>query len=378
MTLEPAAHLPKVMLVGPFPPTKGGVTTFMLNLAGSKLSTRFAFIPFTTARPPKRNTVDNYGYAAVLRGGPARVLAGAAITLGHILTFPFAAARVDIVQVQASDYQVFWESAAYVWLAKRLRKPVVLRIGGAFDSFFAGSPPWVQGLIVRVLNQADWLIAQSEFAKGFLVQAGRLGPVVVVPNWSRASALDGTQRPVRAEPLFLFVAGNEARRKGVEDVLGAAERLQQRGAAARFHLLACPPVLQQRIEALALANIIRVDGFIDNAEVLSAMRAADALLLPSHGEGFPNTLVEAMGCGLPAIATPVGAGAEILRDGGGILVPVGDAEALATAIEALTSDAAQRAAMGRDALKRVREAYVEDAVLPPLGEVYDNLLGIKR
>ena len=47
------------------------------------------------------------------------------------------------MQVQASDYQAFWESAAYVLDGQAmLGKPVVLRIGGAFDVFFADSPPF--------------------------------------------------------------------------------------------------------------------------------------------------------------------------------------------------------------------------------------------
>ena len=51
------------------PPTTGGVTTFMLNLMASQLSERFAFIPFSTSRPPRENVTNNYGYAAMIRGG---------------------------------------------------------------------------------------------------------------------------------------------------------------------------------------------------------------------------------------------------------------------------------------------------------------------
>ena len=78
------------MMVGPWPPTKGGVTTFMRNVVRSPLGQKYDFIPFTTSRPGKRNVRrDNYGYAAVFRGGVKRVLQGIAITLWHLVLYPW-------------------------------------------------------------------------------------------------------------------------------------------------------------------------------------------------------------------------------------------------------------------------------------------------
>ncbi|CAN5295131.1 N/A [soil metagenome] len=370
----------RVMVVGPWPPTKGGVTTFMLNLTGSMLKERFAFVPFTTSRPPKKNVSDNYGYAAMLRGGVGRVLLGALITATHVVSFPFELlfGRFALVQVQASDYQAFWESAAYVWMAKRLGKPVVLRIGGAFDVFFADSPPRAQALIAGVLNQADWVIAQSHIAKGFIEAAGRTGPVIVVSNWSRESSIREVSRTSTSAPTFLFIVGSDARRKGIEEVLAAARILQDQGSPARLHLMACTDALQDELRGLGLPNITAVEGFADNARVIEAMCAADALLLPSHGEGFPNTLVEAMGCGLPSVVTPVGGVPEIVSSGGAITVPVRDPQALAAAIATLTAYEPGRLAMGAAALATLKDRYVAGRVLPPLGQVYDDLVAGRR
>jgi glycosyltransferase involved in cell wall biosynthesis len=366
----------KVLLVGPFPPTKGGVTTFMLNLMGSALGQQFDFVPFTTSRPPKKDVLDNYGYAAMLRGGLGRVAAGAFITFGHVISFPFVlgAKRADIVQIQASDYQAFWESAVYVYLAKALGRPVVLRIGGAFDLFYAESSAKVRGLISAVLNKADWIIAQSEIARDFIADAGRTGPIIVVSNWSRDTSIREVERKATQMPLFLFIVGSDARRKGIEEVLDAARRLSEQGSPARFHLIACPDILQQQVRASGLPNIVGVEGFVDRDRVLEAMCAADALLLPSHGEGFPNTLVEAMGCGLPAVVTPVGGVPEIVSAGGAILVPVRDCAALAAAIDTLARDPVGRVSMGKAALENLRSRYVASIVLPPLAAVYLGLV----
>jgi hypothetical protein len=180
-----SASRPTVMLVGPMPPSKGGVTTFMQNLMASPLNVEFEFVPFTTSRPPKKNVSENWGYRAVLRGGIGRIVRGALVTLWHLLKFPFAVigGRIDLVQIQASDYQVFWEAALYAAMARILRRPVLFRIGGAFDIFHGGASSIERRLIAAVLRLPDVVIAQSVFASNYVRAAGRIGEIVLLPNW---------------------------------------------------------------------------------------------------------------------------------------------------------------------------------------------------
>src|SRR4029453_9985353 len=108
-----SAARPKVLMVGPWPPSDGGVTTFMRNVVGSSLKEKYDFIPFTTSRPPKRNVRgDNYGYAAVFRGGLKLVAEGILITLCPLIASPWVVIvhRPTVIQVQASDFQAFWEA----------------------------------------------------------------------------------------------------------------------------------------------------------------------------------------------------------------------------------------------------------------------------
>ena len=138
---------PRIMMVGPWPPTKGGMTTFMLNVVNSDLGRRYDFIRFTTSRPGKRNVKDdNYGYRAIFRGGARRAAAGILITLWHVLIYPFALLRhrPGAVQIHASDFQAFWEAAAYVFMARLFRFPVLLYVGGSFDHFWDASPARVR------------------------------------------------------------------------------------------------------------------------------------------------------------------------------------------------------------------------------------------
>lgn len=367
---------PRILLVGPHPPTKGGVTTFMLNLIASPLSASFEFVPFTTTRPPKANVIDNWGYASILRGGVRRIFLGMALTVWHLISFPFIIIRqkIDLVQIQASDYQVFWESAIYAAMAGLLRRPVLFRIGGAFDKFHGHATPLEKKMIMAALHRPQAVIVQSEFAHRYIVEAGYTGEIVVLPNWLHSFHHPDSAPPSLSQPTCLFIAGAEARRKGVEGVLAAMQALDKAGCPVNFHLIAVPPLLKERIRDMQFNGVVAVEGPVSHQRVLHLMRNTEIFLLPSHGEGFPNSLVEAMGSGMASIATPVGAIPEMAASGGVTLVPVGDAAALQAAIARLATDPALRQQMSEKAVQTVRAHYTSDAALPVLKAAYQRLI----
>ncbi len=364
---------PRILLVGPMPPTKGGVTTFMLNLMASPLAAEVRFIPFTTSRPPKKNVTENWGYRAMLRGGVRRIATGALVTAWHVACFPFAALRADLVQIQASDYQVFWEAGLYALMARALRRPVLLRIGGAFDVFWGGASTVERRLIASVLRLPAMVIAQSAFARDVIRRAGRQGEIVLLPNWAHTLP----PPPSRHDdvPTCLFIAGLEAKRKGVEDVLEAAALLHARGVGIRLHIVAAPPALTARVTALGLPGVT-AQGPAAHAAVLEMMQRCAIFLLPSHGEGFPNSLVEAMAAGMACIATSVGAVPEMAEGDGVLTIPVGDAAALADAVTRLAGSVAVRAALGERARSTVAARYTAASALPGLAAAYRRLSSV--
>jgi glycosyltransferase involved in cell wall biosynthesis len=93
----------------------------------------------------------------------------------------------------------------------------------------------------------------------------------------------------------------------VEEVLQAASLLKAEGCPILIRMVAVPPSLSERIVASDVANMIQVEGPASHARVLALMAETEIFLLPSRGEGFPNSLVEAMAAGMASIATPVGA-----------------------------------------------------------------------
>jgi glycosyltransferase involved in cell wall biosynthesis len=95
-----------------------------------------------------------------------------------------------------------------------------------------------------------------------------------------------------------------------------------------------------------------------HADVADVLRAFDVFALPSRNEGISNTILEAMATGLPVVATAVGGNPELVTDGvTGALVPGGDVQALAAAVERYLTDSGRRRHHGLLARDTARERF---------------------
>jgi glycosyltransferase involved in cell wall biosynthesis len=122
-----------------------------------------------------------------------------------------------------------------------------------------------------------------------------------------------------------------------------------------------------------------VTGALPSAELVALYRRATLVVVPSLYEGFGLPAAEAMACGTPVVATRAGALPEVLAaGGGGLLVPPGDAEALAKAIATLLDQPEARAELGARAPARIRAAYSWPAVAARTLGVYRELAGAGR
>lgn len=111
-----------------------------------------------------------------------------------------------------------------------------------------------------------------------------------------------------------------------------------------------------------LAGRIRLLGY--RADVADLLHAADIFTLPSHREGMPRSIIEAMVCGLPVVATDIrGSREEVVPGETGALVPVRDGPALAAALDRLIRDPALRAAQGAAGRTRALAEFDEAVVV---------------
>lgn len=136
------------------------------------------------------------------------------------------------------------------------------------------------------------------------------------------------------------------------------------------------PALRAQVAALGLQDAVWLPGA--RADIQALLQSFSVFALPSLAEGTPVSMLEAMACGLPVVASRVGGIPEVVDDGvQGLLVPVGDVGALAQALGRYAGDAALRAQHGARARARIEERFSMRAMLAAYGALYDGLCGHK-
>jgi glycosyltransferase involved in cell wall biosynthesis len=230
---------------------------------------------------------------------------------------------------------------------------------------------------------ADRLIAISDAVRDVLI-AGGVSPDRVVRVHSgidlesvrRARAGDIRSRlglPADA-PLAVNV-GALVGHKDQATLVAAAAELRTRRPEVHWAIAGEGPLrgaLTGEIERQGLQDRVHLLGHIP--EPLALIAAADVFVMSSREEGLGTSVLDAMALDVPIAATSAGGIPEMLHDGGGLLVPVGDAMALAGAVEHILVDPATRAALVAEGQRRVEE-FSATAMAEGVLSVYRSLDG---
>jgi len=238
---------------------------------------------------------------------------------------------------------------------------------------------WLYRLGARIV---DGVIAVSDAtARSFRETVGRVDDkVTVVCN---AVDLDRYPAPidrakVRAELGFgpsahlMTMVGTFKRQKGHRYLVAAAAALAPRFPTLHILLVGDGGLADRVREQVRAAHVSDHVHFLGTRrDVPELLSASDSFVLPSLWEGLPVALTEAMASGLPVIATDVSGTSQIVTDGeSGLLVPPGDEEALAEAIDRLLSDPALASEMAASGRERIAASYGARAQAEHLADLF--------
>ncbi|MFH1305136.1 MAG: glycosyltransferase family 4 protein [Candidatus Omnitrophota bacterium] len=182
-------------------------------------------------------------------------------------------------------------------------------------------------------------------------------------------------------------AGRLVREKGIEELILAIGEVRTVIPEARLLIVGdtlksdrdtgIAGALKKIISDNALENSIIFAGFREDLPAL--YNIMDVFVLPSHREGMPRSVIEAMACARPVIATDIRGSREEVVDGvTGRLVPVADTRAIACAIKEILSDNDFAGRMGRAGRKRAEEKFDEKIVLERELKIYGKLTDEKN
>ena len=201
--------------------------------------------------------------------------------------------------------------------------------------------------VVDPLHDCAAVVTVSQRNASLLRQLGvRARAIHVIPNGYDPTLFHSGPRREAREHLgiddgvtVVLSVGHLVPVKGFDLALRAVARMPR---AVRFVLVGRGPERARLVRLardLGMADRVSFAGELSHAVIADYVRAADVVLISSRSEGNPTILFEALGCGRPVVATRVGGIPEILDAGSGILVPPGDATAMAGALDtALRND----------------------------------------
>ena len=208
------------------------------------------------------------------------------------------------------------------------------------------------------------------------IDVRRFDPAALDP--ARVDSLREELGLLQSDPVVGFV-GRLVEEKGLLELFDAVRRLREE--VPRLRLLVIGPVDSQKRDALShstadrygIRDITVFTGYRHDVPELYALMTV--CVLPSHREGLPRALMEAAAMGIPCVASDVRGCRDVVIDGEtGLLVPVRDAAALASAAAALLADERRRSAMSARARAVARERFDERMVFERVINAYDRLL----
>ncbi len=238
------------------------------------------------------------------------------------------------------SYWLYPDAFGAMHAAKRAKLPLVV---GARGSDLRVRDAISKRLTRPVLHAAQRILVVSEDLGRVATQDYAADPdtIRVIPNGcdarifrpqSRTDARTALDVPNDAE-LVVYV-GRLVAEKGLRELCDAMARLATQRPHLQMVLVGEGPLRDELAACIAAdpALRIRLAGAQGPNTVAQWMAAADLVTLPSYSEGHPNVLVEALACGRPVVATPVGGIPEVVDAASGILLPARDPTALAEAL----------------------------------------------
>lgn len=228
----------------------------------------------------------------------------------------------------------------------------------------------------RGLRAAHTVFALSEYTRAAV--ASVIGPerVVLAPCGVDTNLFRPAGAPQNG--YIICVARFSDPRKNVRLLLDAyAELLQKTEAAPDLYLIGDPPseAAQLQLQSLGVANRVHLIGPKQGEELARLYRNASFFVLSSNEEGLAIVILEAMASGLAVVTTDCGGPPTAVGQGKtGLLTPVGDAKALAGAMEMLVHDSALRERLGTEGRRVAEERFSLAAAGEVFLDAYDKVL----
>lgn len=264
----------------------------------------------------------------------------------------------------------------------RKKLPYLVSLRGSdvpgFNPRFAAQYVLLKPLFRRIWNASGRVVANSE---GLQRLANRFMPdlpIAVIPNGIDAREFH-PEAEGEAVPGRILCVSRLVERKGVQDLIAAMHGILDKIPHAHLVIVGEGDLfepLKKRCDELAIADKVDFHGYVAHEDLPQLYRTAELFVQPSFYEGMSNTVLEAMACGLPIVATGEGGREELLKDNA-VVTPYGNSAALAESVSSLLLDSQRLTSMGQLS-RQIAEEYSWPAVAQSYLDIYQSLAESRR
>jgi teichuronic acid biosynthesis glycosyltransferase TuaC len=240
------------------------------------------------------------------------------------------------------NYWLYPEGFSATRIARKLGIPLI--VGAIGSDLRVPGHPITFRLTRWTLENADAVLTVSEELRRRAIELGvPAAKVTTILNGCDFSIFHPGDRAAARQKLgvdpdaeLLVYVGRISLPKGSAELTDAMIALSTSHPRLRVAMIgegAYRSEMEARASAAGIADHFLFPGLLSSLQIAEWMAAADVFCLPSHSEGCPNVIVEAIACGRPVVATNVGGIPELVDERCGILVPPRDSRSLAEALE---------------------------------------------
>lgn len=344
----------KICMIVPDPLVKGGIASVVNGYRGSVLEQKHEIRYVVSYRDGSK--MDKLKQALY-----------AYLDFGKVLCH----AKPDIVHIHSSFGPSFYRKMPFIYIARFFKIPVVNHVHGAdFDSFYEMASRQKRWLVRKVYRKCSRFIVLSAEWKEAIAQIVPMEKIDIIENYCVLPKAPYDTGRERDQVLFL---GALEERKGCYDMPAIFEKVKKSCPQARLVMAGDGEMdkVKAAFSAKSLLPEVTFPGWVRGKKKEELMRRSAVFLFPTHYEGMPMAVLEAMSYGMGIVTTRVGGIPQLICHGeNGYLERDGDLEQIAEDVISLLQDEESCRRMGLRARDEAEKRYSLEAHLQKLEQTY--------
>lgn len=216
-------------------------------------------------------------------------------------------------------------------------------------------------ILKKILKQVNKIIVLNKISLEYIKNISSKSKIYIIPNFIDSGIVDTTNKDISNEVKKVVFVGRVSELKGCNNIIDVAYKFPQ----IEFTLIG---KVENSYINKKIPDNVKMIGEVNN--VIDQIKMADVFLFPTHTEGFPCALLEAMAVGLPIIATRVGAIPDMLEEKGGLYCKINNNEDIISSIQKLQYDKELRTRMSEWNRNKVKSNYLKEDVLKKIFSIY--------